>query len=55
MSRLEKPYSAKNQSLKDMKERFRRATAKVKNEQGAQKEEFKKEKLSKRKNNKKDK
>lgn len=55
MPRLEQPYSAKNQSLKDMKERFRRAGAKAKNEQEKKKEEIKKEKLSKRKNNKKDK
>ena len=55
MPRLEQPYTAKNQSLKDMKERFRRVNEKVKNEQEKQKEEFKKEKLSKRKNNKKDK
>ena len=53
MPRLEQPYSAKGQSINDMKERFRRAIVKVKNEQEAQKEKIKKEKLSKRKNNKK--
>ena len=49
MPRLEQPYSAKNQSLNDMKERFRRAIVKVKNEQEKEKENIKKEKLKKRK------
>lgn len=55
MPRLEQPYSAKNQSLNDMKERFRRAIVKVKNEKEKEKEKIKKEKLNKRKNKKKDK
>lgn len=55
MPRLEQPYSAKNQSIKDMQERFRRGIVKVENEQKAQKEKVKEEKLSKRKKNKKNK
>lgn len=55
MPRLEQPYSAKNQSLNDMKERFRRAMVKVENEKEKEKERIKEEKLSKRKKNKKDK
>lgn len=53
MPRLERPYSAKDQSINDMKERFRRAIVRTRNEQEAQKEKIKKEKLSKRKNNRK--
>lgn len=53
MPKLEQPYTAVNQSLNDMKERFRRAKVKVINEQEKQKEEIKKEKLNKREKNKK--
>lgn len=52
MGRLKQPYTAVNQDLNDMQERFRRAQLKAVRESEAKKELIRKEKEARRKKNK---